>query len=146
MESCSDSSSQVGELYSVMFLGMNNTPLLILTTTVLTIHFSNHSRLIGVYFPAKIKCEKFRYKCYVLVLLAWMIPIFTTLPSVTGKIGRIGLECKTRKCTVINMDNDGNPLQSNPKSNAGNYSLLTVVVLLLILKTATYLRLRVKLL
>ena len=32
-----------------------------------------------------------------------------------GKFGRFGLECKTRKCTPINMDEDGNPTSVNPK-------------------------------
>ena len=37
------------------------------------------------------------------------------IPTSAGKNGRFGLECKTRKCTPINMQEDGNPTSANPK-------------------------------
>ena len=70
-----------------------------------------------------------------------MLALLPLVPVSFGGFGRFGLECKTRKCTVINMGTDGNPTSINPKANVGVYSLIVAVILIIGFSGAIYSRL-----
>ena len=63
------------------------------------------------------------------------------LPTLFGGFGLYGLECKTRKCTVINMDPEGNPTSVNPKVSLGSNTALMTFALLATFNGAIYYRL-----
>ena len=76
-----------------------------------------------------------------IIALSWLIAFIPMLPTSFGAFGRYGLECKTRKCTVINMAYDGNPSILNPKASAGSYTVVLTGVLLVLFNGAIYYRL-----
>ena len=76
--------------------------------------------------------------------MAWCLAILPMVPSAFNAFGKYGLECKTRKCTYINLDPDGNPTTSNAKNEVGKWSLLVAGFLLLFCNLSSVFRLRVR--
>lgn len=101
-------------------------------------------RAIGIFFPSKMTESGFRSKSKMITISAWLLALLPMVPGAFKKFGRYGLECKTRKCTVINMGEDLNPTSVNPKRELGRWSPVVAGTLLLVLNAAIYLRLRVK--
>ena len=101
-------------------------------------------RAIGIYFPSRLRERRFRLKSKMIIIFAWLLAFLPMMPGIFKQWGRYGLECKTRKCTVINMDVDGNPTSVNPKIEVGRWTPLIAVTLLLVFNAMIYLRLRVK--
>ena len=105
--------------------------------------FHRH-RTIGIYYPSRLNETGFRKKCKMIIILAWLLAILPMVPTAFQKFGRYGLECKTRKCTVINMDVDEYPTSVNPKRQLGSWTPVIAATLLLVFNGLIYLRLRVK--
>ena len=83
-------------------------------------------------------------KSKIIIALAWILSFIPMLPTSFGAIGRFGLECKTRKCTSINMNYDGEPSALDPKASVGVYTMVVACILLATLNGAIYYRLMVK--
>ena len=67
------------------------------------------------------------------------------VPGLFGMIGVYGLECKTRKCTVINIRYwDGTPTSLNPKEKLGSNTFIMAGICLVIVNALIYYRLRVR--
>lgn len=98
-----------------------------------------------VYSPLKHMHRSIRTKIKMVIVLAWILALTPLLPSSIGIFGRYGLECKTRKCTSINMDYDGNPMAVDPKASLGSWTVVIAGGLLVGFNSAIYYRLWVKL-
>ena len=79
-----------------------------------------------------------------IIALSWMLSIIPMIPTSFGGFGLYGLECKTRKCTVINMDPDGTPSSINPKVSLGSNTVIMTGTLLILFNGAIYYRLWVR--
>ena len=67
------------------------------------------------------------------------------IPTLFGAFGRYGLECKTRKCTVINIVDDfGTPLGMSPKTDLGSHTPLMGGICLIVINGMIYYQLWVK--
>ena len=87
-------------------------------------YFSYLYRCIGVFFPTELsnRTQRFKRLCNSIIAFAWLLAYVPMLPTLFGAFGRYGLECKTRKCTVINIVDDyGTPLGMNPKTDLGSH-------------------------
>ena len=94
-----------------------------------------------MYFPAKLKCQKISTLCYSIIALAWLLSYVPMLPGLFGAFGLYGLECKTRKCTVINMNPDGTPMSVNPKEKLGSNTVIMAGTCLVVINGLIYYRL-----
>ena len=94
---------------------------------------------MGVYFPTKLNCQKFRLLCNSIIALAWLLSYVPMLPGLFGAFGLYGLECKTRKCTVINMNPDGTPTSVNPKESLGSNTVIMSGTCLIVINVLIYL-------
>ena len=101
-------------------------------------------RTIGVYYPTKLDHGKFRRRAKLIVAAAWVLSFAPMIPTGFGAMGLYGLECKTRKCTPININPDGTPSFVNPKSALGSNVVIVAIVLLVSFNAAIYYRLWVK--
>ena len=116
---------------------------------LLTIKFKyvrsiNYFRCIGVYFPTKLKSRKFRASCKFIIALAWLLSYVPMVPGLFGAFGLYGLECKTRKCTVININPDGTPTSVNPKESLGSNTVIMAGTCLIVINGLIYYRLWVR--
>ena len=100
-------------------------------------------RMIGIFNNSIIADREFRSGCKIVIALAWLLALLPMVPTAFKQFGRYGLECKTRKCTVINMGLDGNPTSVNPKLELGRWSPVIAGILLIAFNGAIVLRLRV---
>ena len=99
-----------------------------------------------VYSPLKLTHKNIRTKIKITIVLAWILALTPLVPTAFGLFGRYGLECKTRKCTPINMDYDGNPMAVDPKASLGSWTVVITGVFLVVFNGAIYYRLWVQLL
>ena len=70
-----------------------------------------------------------------------MLSYLPMIPASFEGWGRYGLECKTRKCTYINMGPDENPTSLNPKEKIGSVTPAMAIVLLVLFNGAIFYRL-----
>ena len=110
---------------------------------IVTIFLLYRDRAIGIFYNSAISNSGFRTLSKLMVALAWILALFPLVPGAFEKFGRYGVECKTRKCTVINMDSNDNVTTLNPKRELGRWCLVLTSILLLSLNIAIVLRLRV---
>ena len=73
------------------------------------------------------------------IVAAWIVAFVLVLPSFFNVYGMNGLECKTRKCTML-IDRNGNDL----KRLAGSITLIASVISLIMFNFAIATRLRVR--
>ena len=71
-------------------------------------------RCFAVYFPMKVSSIKFKYACRVLPIMGWIISFIVLIPTLAGKFGRFGLECKSFRCQIINIGEDREPTKLSP--------------------------------
>ena len=71
-------------------------------------------RCIVCEFPKLLETRKFLYVCRITPLIGWMLSSVVLIPTVMGKYGQFGLECKSFNCIIININIDGMPTVSNP--------------------------------
>ena len=102
------------------------------------------NRMIGVFYNSITNDPSFRRGCKLVIVVAWLFALVPMVPGAFQQFGRYGLECKTRKCTLINMDMDGNPSKLNPKAELGRWSPVVAGVFLIVFNVATVVRLRVR--
>ena len=102
-------------------------------------------RCIGIYFPMKMQDKPFRNKLNIFIVSAWILAFAPHIPVISKSVNRYGLECKTRKCTVLPIDYYGCPSVTNIKIKTGELTALTCIVLLIVLNGSIYLQLRVSL-
>ena len=89
-------------------------------------------RCVAVYFPMMARRNSFRPICKVVPVMAWIITTISLLPTLVGKYGQFGFECRTFKCKFINVDREGNPTKSDPeRTYASGIILLGIVILFL---------------
>ena len=102
-------------------------------------------RCIGVYFPSKLKSKRFRCYSKLVLVLAWLLAYVPLTPGLFGMNGLYGLECKTRKCTVININYwDESPTSLNPKEKLGSNTFIMAGICLVIVNALIYYRLWVR--
>ena len=101
-------------------------------------------RMIGVFYNSITNDPSFRRGCKLAIVVAWLFALVPMVPGAFKQFGRYGLECKTRKCTLINMDTDGDPTKLNPKAELGRWSPVVAGVFLIVFNVATVVRLRVR--
>ena len=96
-------------------------------------------RCFAVYFPRKTMEKPFVYVCRAAPILGWVVAIIFMLPTLIGKFGQFGLECRTFRCKHIDMDIEGNVMSSDPTA-----IYFTVIIasgtIMLLLNVATVLR------
>ena len=78
-------------------------------------------RCFAVYFPRKTRTKPFVYICRTAPIFVWVMAILFMLPTLIGKFGQFGLECSTFRCKHIDMDIEGNPMNSHPPQNYLNF-------------------------
>ena len=101
-------------------------------------------RMIGVFYNSITNDPSFRRGCKLVIVVAWLFALVPMVPGAFKQFGRYGLECKTRKCTLINMDMYGDPTKLNPKAELGRWSPVVAGVFLIVFNVATVVRLRVR--
>ena len=97
------------------------------------------SRCAKLYFPEKIKEEEYFYRVILLIVGVWMLPFILFIPIWAESWGFIGLDCKTRICTIINMQG-----QSNSKGFLQEIFVALTFILLVVFDAAIYMRFKVR--
>ena len=94
-------------------------------------------RCFAVYFPRKTSSNKFKYTCRVLPIMGWIISFFALIPTLAGKFGRFGLECKSFRCQIISIGEDREPTTFSPlKCYSG--TILLCGILMFLFNVATF--------
>ena len=99
-------------------------------------------RCIGVYQPRKLNEKSFTYACKILPISTWVLSFLPLLPILFQKVGRFGLECKSRACTIINADEHGEPTKVHPKTKIGG-AIIIICFVLLFVNVAVYIKVKV---
>ena len=103
-------------------------------------------RCIGIYYPKKMRDEKFQRKTYVLIFLCWFFAYFPFLVTMSGLHNVHGYTCYTRKCSVLNEFNFATRQpQTSDKSKIGVLTTLACMLLLVVLNALIYRKLYVSL-
>ena len=71
--------------------------------------------------------------------MVWILAYLPLVPTLTELWGRHGLDCRTRKCTIVN--NSG---ELNPKDIIGQITVILTMLLLGVFNAASYIRLKVE--
>ena len=111
------------------------------TTDIMRFHFQNF-RCIGVYQPRKLNEKSFTYACKILPISTWVLSFFPLLPILFKIWGRFGLECRTRTCTVINADENGDPSPVHPKEKLVK-GIWIICIVLFVVNVAVYIKVKV---
>ena len=96
-------------------------------------------RYIGVYYPAKLKQKNFRLGGKIMIAITWILSSLPILMTLSQAWGSHGLECKTRKCAIINHSEE-----VNPRLVIGQTTVIITLLLLVVFNTAIYLKLKVR--
>ena len=72
-------------------------------------------RFVAVYFPKILKMKRFKYACVITPILGWILSAIFLLPTLSGIYGQFGLECRSFRCQLINIDKNGEPLNFGPE-------------------------------
>ena len=75
----------------------------------------------------------------ILIIMAWILPFLLILPSLLNLYGMHGLECKTRKCTIL-IDEKGR----DHKLIVGSVTFVSAAILLIGFNLAIFAKLRVR--
>ena len=103
-------------------------------------------RCLGIYYPKKMRDEKFRRKTYTFIFLAWFFAYFPFLVTMSGLHNKHGFTCYTRKCTVVNVfDFAMRQPQSSDRMKVGVLTTAVCMVLLVVLNSLIYRKLYVSL-
>jgi len=96
-------------------------------------------RCLGIYYPKKMREEKFQRKTYAFIFLAWFFAYFPFLVTMSGLHNKHGFTCYTRKCTVVNVFDFtlGQP-QSSDRLKVGVLTTTACMVLLVVLNGLIY--------
>ena len=92
-------------------------------------------RCIGVYFP---KSLKKRRRNRIMIAMSWIAPFLFLILTLAEVWGFHGLECRTRKCTILHL-----PGEKDPKQAVGQATVLSTLVLLVVFNLAIYIKLKV---
>ena len=111
------------------------------TTDSIRFYFQNF-RCIGVYQPRKLNEKSFTYACKILPISTWVLSFFPLLPILFQKMGRFGLECRTRTCTIINADKNGDPIPVHPKEKLVGV-IWIICIVLFVVNVAVYIKVKV---
>ena len=77
--------------------------------------------------------------CFTFQIIAiWVLPVLIMIPSLTGILGRHGLECNSRICTILE-DENGN----NVKNYLKLFAVAGPVLILLAADVSIFLKMRV---
>ena len=87
----------------------------------------------------KQKHNDFRNESRLFITIAWTLSLLPFIPTLTETWGRHGLECRTRKCAIINLFGE-----SQPRTIVGNSTVIVNLLLLILFNTSIYFKLRVK--
>ena len=71
-------------------------------------------RFFAVYFPLTTKSRKFKYACTLTPVFGWLLSFIILLPTLVGRYGQFGLECKSFRCQFISINEHGEPLGFGP--------------------------------
>ena len=72
------------------------------------------------------------------IAACWMISLLMFLPSLSGIWGQHGLECDSRKCTIVDDENGRNPLDL-----VRGLALILPVVILVVADISIFWKMRV---
>lgn len=97
------------------------------------------SRCIGVHFPGKVKENNFRHGAKLLIVMAWVLSFLPMISTLTETWGRHGLECRTRRCGIINLHGE-----AHPRIVIGNMTVLLTLLLMVVFNVSIYVKLRVR--
>ena len=84
----------------------------------------------------------FTYACKILPVSTWVLSFFPLLPILFQKMGRFGLECRTRTCTIINADENGDPSPVHPKEKLVG-AIWIICIVLIVVNVAVYIKVKV---
>ena len=94
-------------------------------------------RYIAVFYPKITKKEGFQRSVILIPVMAWIIPFLFLVPTLIGKYGQFGLECKTLILRFIPININGNPTAIEPETfMSGVMGIVGILVFLL--NIATY--------
>ena len=94
-------------------------------------------RCFAVYFPMKVRSIKFKYACKVLPIMGWIISFIALIPTLAGKFGRFGLECKSFRCQIIDIGEDREATKLSPlKCYSG--TILSCGILMFLFNVSTF--------
>ena len=101
-------------------------------------------RCLGVYYPKKMRHDKFRRKTYLLIFLAWFFAYLPFLVTMSGLHNRHGFTCYQRKCSVLNLyDFELEKPQINVRMKTGVFTTAICLLLLVVLNGLIYRKLYV---
>ena len=101
-------------------------------------------RCLGVYYPKKMRHDKFRRKTYLLIFLSWFFAYLPFLFTMSGLHNRHGFTCYQRKCSVLNLyDFESEKPQINVRMKTGVFTTAIWLLLLVILNGLIYRKLYV---
>ena len=84
----------------------------------------------------------FTYACKILPVSTWVLSFFPLLPILFQKMGRFGFECRTRSCTIINADENGDPSPVHPKEKLVG-AIWIICIVLFVVNVAVYIKVKV---
>ena len=100
-------------------------------------------RFIAVCFPNIFKSNKFQIASKLVPPTIVCLGLLNLLPILLQKNGRFGFECKTFTCRVINVDENGDPISTDPFTVFSGI-IMIFGILMMILNIGTFLRVRQK--
>ena len=102
------------------------------------------NRCLGVYYPKKMRDERFRRRTYLLIFLSWFFAYFPFLVTMSGLYNHHGFTCYQRKCSVINLyDFELGKPQSSFRMKTGVFTTALCLILLVVLNALIYRKLYV---
>ena len=94
-------------------------------------------RVMIVQYPRKTKKAKFQLACKILPVIAWSISFLWLFPTLIGKYGQFGLDCKALTCRFINEDSNGSI--SHPERTYG-FGIIIIGLFIFLLNLLTYIK------
>ena len=92
-------------------------------------------RCLLVYYPRKTKNEVFGKATKVMPIMAWVVSFTWLLPTLIGKYGQFGLDCKLLSCWFINQDVSG--YNANPELTYC-FGIMVIGIIVFLLNLLTY--------
>ena len=94
-------------------------------------------RFLMVHYPKKAKKRIFKQASRVIPIMTWVVSFIWLLPTLIGRYGQFGLDCKLLTCRFVNQDVNG--YNSNPEQT---YAVAIIVIGLIIfgLNLLTYVK------
>ena len=94
-------------------------------------------RVMIVQYPRKTKNAKFQLASTALPVIAWSASFLWLFPTLIGRYGQFGLDCKALFCRFINQDSNGS--SSHPERTYG-LGIIMIGILIFLLNLLTYIK------